>query len=134
MGINLSPDEERATSVTPETYFTFCGLMIAGGVFAFFFVLSPSRVIKSDGTAVVFEQTDAAEGLGELVQVAKLFSNRYMLLLTPLIIQVRDLVMLFFTYDVCNENRSLLSCSQIGSMHMNLEGSMVCCSMLLLVD
>jgi hypothetical protein len=87
MGINLSPDEERATSVTPETYFTFCGLMIAGGVFAFFFVLSPSRVIKSDGTAVVFEQTDAAEGLGELVQVAKLFSNRYMLLLTPLIIQ-----------------------------------------------
>ena len=90
MGINLSPDEERATSVTPETYFTFCGLMIAGGVFAFFFVLSPSRVIKSDGTAVVFEQTSAAEGLGELVQVVKLFSNKYMLLLTPLIIQVRE--------------------------------------------
>ena len=88
MGINLSPDEERATSVTPETYFTFCGLMIAGSIFAFFFVIKPSRVIKSDGSAVQFEQTDAAEGFGELVQVTKLFSNKYMLLLTPLIIQV----------------------------------------------
>jgi hypothetical protein len=88
MGINMSPDEERATSVTPETYFTFCGLMIGGSIFAFFFVIKPSRVIKSDGTAVQFEQTDASEGLLELKEVAKLFSNRYMLLLTPLIIQV----------------------------------------------
>ncbi|KAL7516811.1 hypothetical protein ACHAWX_001786 [Stephanocyclus meneghinianus] len=87
MGINMSPDEDRATSVTPETYFTFCALMISGSILAFFFVLKPSRVIKADGTAVEFEQTDAAEGLGELKQVAKLFGNKYMLLLTPLIIQ-----------------------------------------------
>lgn len=96
MGINLSPDEERATSVTPETYFTFCGLMVAGSVFAFFFVLKPSRVIKADGTAVQFEQTDASEGFGELKQVARLFGNKYMLLLTPLIIQSNW----FYAYEV----------------------------------
>eukprot|EP00804_Cyclotella_cryptica_P015264 CCRYP_005376-RB/>CCRYP_005376-RB protein AED:0.05 eAED:0.05 QI:249/1/1/1/0.5/0.33/3/904/586 len=88
MGINMTPDEDRATSVTPETYFAFCALMISGSILAFFFVLKPSRVVKADGTAVEFEQTDAAEGLGELKQVAKLFGNKYMLLLTPLIIQV----------------------------------------------
>eukprot|EP00581_Thalassiosira_minuscula_P019344 CAMPEP_0183713240 /NCGR_PEP_ID=MMETSP0737-20130205/8138_1 /TAXON_ID=385413 /ORGANISM="Thalassiosira miniscula, Strain CCMP1093" /LENGTH=901 /DNA_ID=CAMNT_0025941993 /DNA_START=330 /DNA_END=3035 /DNA_ORIENTATION=- len=87
MGINMAPDEERASAVTPETYFTFCGLMIAGSIFAFFFVISPSRVVKADGSAVQFEQTDAAEGIGELKEIAKLFKNRYMLLLTPLIIQ-----------------------------------------------
>jgi hypothetical protein len=63
-------------------------LMVAGSIFAFFFVIKPSRVVKSDGTVVQFERTSAADGLGELKQVAKLFGNKYMLLLTPLIIQV----------------------------------------------
>jgi MFS family permease len=92
-GINSSSD--GASSVTPETYFTFCGLMVAGAAFAFFFVLSPSRVVKSDGTAVVFEKAETAEGVGELREVAKLFKNRYMLLLTPLIIQSN----FFYAYE-----------------------------------
>ena len=62
--------------------------MVAGSIFAFFFVIKPSRVVKSDGTVVQVERTSAADGLGELKQVAKLFGNKYMLLLTPLIIQV----------------------------------------------
>mmetsp|Transcript_7167 Transcript_7167/g.15511 ORF Transcript_7167/g.15511 Transcript_7167/m.15511 type:complete len:779 (-) Transcript_7167:258-2594(-) len=86
-GLNSGPVEERASAVTPETYFTFCGLMVAGSVFAFFFVIRPSSVVKANGTAVKFEKTDTAEGIGELKEVAKLFTNRYMLLLTPLIIQ-----------------------------------------------
>eukprot|EP00578_Thalassiosira_sp_NH16_P010867 CAMPEP_0181121678 /NCGR_PEP_ID=MMETSP1071-20121207/24875_1 /TAXON_ID=35127 /ORGANISM="Thalassiosira sp., Strain NH16" /LENGTH=755 /DNA_ID=CAMNT_0023206531 /DNA_START=28 /DNA_END=2295 /DNA_ORIENTATION=- len=86
MGIN-SGASAGASAVTPETYFTFCGLMVGGSIFAFFFVIRPSQVVKADGCLVVFEQTDSAEGLGELREVAKLFCNRYMLLLTPLIIQ-----------------------------------------------
>jgi MFS family permease len=124
MGINMSPDETRATSVTPETYFTFCGLMIAGSVFAFIFVLKPSRVVKADGTLVEFEQTDVAEGLGELKHVASLFGNKTMLLLTPLIIQVRCMLhLLLFSCSMLTE--TFTTChSQIGFMHMSLEVSM----------
>jgi hypothetical protein len=86
-GVNSGPTEERASSVTPETYFTFIGLMVAGAVFAAVFVIRPGRVVKEDGSLVVFEKTETAEGLGELREVAKLFTNRHMLLLTPLIIQ-----------------------------------------------
>ena len=88
MGINASDD--RATAVTPETYFTFCGLMVAGSIFAFMFVLHPSKVVKSSGSVVQFERTSITNGLGELKHVAKLFGNKYMLLLTPLIIQVSN--------------------------------------------
>jgi len=87
LGVNSGPADERASSVTPSTYFTFCVLMVAGSVFAFFFVIRPSSVVKADGSPVEFEKTESAEGLGELKEVAKLFTNRYMLLLTPLIIQ-----------------------------------------------
>lgn len=88
MGLNSGPEDERASAISPETYFTFCALMAGGAVFAFFFVIRPSRVVKSDGSAVVFEKTDAAEGgIGELKEIANLFTNKYMLLLTPLIIQ-----------------------------------------------
>lgn len=86
-GVNSGPAEERASSVTPETYFTFCTLMGAGALFAALFVLKPGSVVKADGSVVEFEKTETAEGLGELREVAKLFTNRYMLLLTPLIIQ-----------------------------------------------
>lgn len=87
IAFGVNSGESGGSSVTPETYFTFCGLMVTGAVLAFIFVISPSRVVKADGSAVVFEQTDSADGLGELKEVAKLFTNRYMLLLTPLIIQ-----------------------------------------------
>jgi len=87
MGINMAPDEERATSVSPATYFTFCVLMIAGSIFAFIFVISPSRVVKADGSPVKFDQTDKSGTVGELKEIVKLFGNKYMLLLTPLIIQ-----------------------------------------------
>lgn len=86
-GVNSGPAEERSSSVTPETYFTFVAIMGAGAVFAFFFVLRPGRVVKEDGSLVVFEKTETAEGFGELREVAKLFTNRHMLLLTPLIVQ-----------------------------------------------
>lgn len=87
ISFGINSGESGGSSVTPETYFTFCGLMGAGAIFAFLFVIKPNRVVKADGSAVEFEKTETAEGLGELREVAKLFTNRYMLLLTPLIIQ-----------------------------------------------
>jgi MFS family permease len=119
MGINMTPD------VTPETYFTFCGLMVAGSIFAFFFMLNPARVVKSDGTVVQFEKTSIADGLGELKHVAKLFGNKYMLLLTPLIIQVSTCLlskMIFANSKVSNNLISSCLCtlgSPTGFMRTN---------------
>eukprot|EP00571_Detonula_confervacea_P016463 CAMPEP_0172304906 /NCGR_PEP_ID=MMETSP1058-20130122/6264_1 /TAXON_ID=83371 /ORGANISM="Detonula confervacea, Strain CCMP 353" /LENGTH=481 /DNA_ID=CAMNT_0013016313 /DNA_START=328 /DNA_END=1773 /DNA_ORIENTATION=- len=94
LGLNLNPDDE-GQAVNPATYFTFCALMGAGAVFASVFVIRPSRVIKADGTAVVFEESTASNTREELKEIGKLFANKHMLLLTPLIIQSN----FFYTYE-----------------------------------
>lgn len=109
-GVNSGPAEERASSVTPGTYFTFCAMMAGGALFAFFFIIKPGRVVKEDGSAVVFEKTDTKEGMGELREVAKLFTNKTMLLLTPLIIQSNW----FYAYEFAGINGLLFDAPTRG--------------------
>jgi len=95
LGLNLNPDDD-GQAVNPATYFTFCALMGAGAVFACIFIIRPSRVIKADGTAVVFEESmGTSNSREELKEIGKLFTNKHMLLLTPLIIQSNW----FYTYE-----------------------------------
>lgn len=87
MGINLHENTEGETQVSASTYFTFCGLMLGGTVVALLFVIRPSQVVKTDGSSVSFERAQKSHWKSEIKEIGKLFTNKYMLLLTPLIIQ-----------------------------------------------
>ncbi|KNC78244.1 hypothetical protein SARC_09319 [Sphaeroforma arctica JP610] len=84
---------EDITSMNEATYFMFCGIMVFGAVVALLLTVHPSRVIKADGHIVTFDK--AASPAAELKSVFRLFQNKYMLLLTPLIIQSNW----FYTYE-----------------------------------
>jgi hypothetical protein len=56
-------------------------------------VVPPERVIRSDGKRVIYER--AASPAEELKNVLGLFTDKYMLLLTPMILQSNW----FYTYD-----------------------------------
>eukprot|EP00123_Amoebidium_parasiticum_P017372 comp23823_c0_seq2/m.41523 comp23823_c0_seq2/g.41523 ORF comp23823_c0_seq2/g.41523 comp23823_c0_seq2/m.41523 type:complete len:469 (-) comp23823_c0_seq2:632-2038(-) len=64
------------------TYFTFAGIMAIGSIAAFFLLVNPNTVIREDGEAVIFEK--AANPLDEFKNVALMFLDKHMLLLTPL--------------------------------------------------
>lgn len=70
-------------------------MMTFGSVVAFVFAIRPSQVVKTDGSSVSFERAERGHWKSELDEIGKLFTNRYMLLLTPLIIQSNW----FYTYE-----------------------------------
>lgn len=79
--------------VSAVSYFVFCALMIVGAFLGLLLVVPPNRVIRADGKRVVYEK--AASPGAELKNVLNLFKDKYMLLLTPLILQSNW----FYTYD-----------------------------------
>ena len=71
--------------VSAVSYFVFCIIMVIGAVLGLVLVVPPQRVIRADGKRVVYEK--AASPMEEFKNVASLFTDKYMLLLTPMIIQ-----------------------------------------------
>ncbi|KAI9026071.1 major facilitator superfamily domain-containing protein [Hyaloraphidium curvatum] len=78
-GINYDDVEPDAS---PATYFTFAGIMAAGSLAAFFLVVDPRRVVREDGEPVAFKPS--GNPFAQLKEIALLFLDRRMLLLTPL--------------------------------------------------
>ncbi|KNC74049.1 hypothetical protein SARC_13393, partial [Sphaeroforma arctica JP610] len=104
----MNMGSDGAAGVNAATYFMFCGLMILGAVVALVLVVHPSKVIKADGQLVVFDK--AASPVEEIKSVLKLFTNKYMLLLTPLIIQSNW----FYTYEFGGINGNLFDAETRG--------------------
>eukprot|EP00122_Pirum_gemmata_P013964 Pgem_evm1s13009 len=93
-GIESSkPANSTDDSVSAATYFTFAGIMLLGGAFALLLVVNSNKVVRADGKKVKFEKTKSYKQ--EMISILKLFKNKYMLLLTPLIFQSN----FFYTYE-----------------------------------
>lgn len=86
-------DSTSAGGISPVTYFTFCTLMVVGAFVGLILVVPPHQVIRADGKRVVYES--AASPVEEFKNVLTLFTDKYMIMLTPLILQSNW----FYTYD-----------------------------------
>eukprot|EP01134_Creolimax_fragrantissima_P005037 CFRG5037T1 len=80
-------------TVSSATYHMFCYMMVFGAVLGLVLVVHPCKVIKADGSNITFEK--AASPKLELISILQLFKNKYMLLLTPMILQSNW----FYAYD-----------------------------------
>eukprot|EP01134_Creolimax_fragrantissima_P008174 CFRG8174T1 len=98
----------QADGINAATYFTFCGIMLVGVVVAFVFVVHPSRVIKANGEMVKFEKSISP--WNEIKSVCKLVTNKYMLLLSPLMLQSNW----FYTYAFGAVNGNLFDAETRG--------------------
>lgn len=79
--MNFNQDRS-ADAASAASYFTFVGVMILGSVVAALFVVSPSEVIKEDGTQVEVEKPKTPKE--ELRDVLSVITDKNMLLLTVL--------------------------------------------------
>ncbi|ORX90824.1 MFS general substrate transporter [Basidiobolus meristosporus CBS 931.73] len=79
-GLNFHSDKG---AVSNSTYLAFLVIMILGALLGLI-LLPPGKVIRDDGSRVVVKKFTNIGG--EIVDILKLFTNKYMLLLTPLFI------------------------------------------------
>lgn len=85
------------------TYFAFAAIMAIGAFSAFFLLVKPQSVIREDGKAV--QIVKATGPMEELKNVALMFLDKHMLLLTPLFITSN----FFYTYQFNAINGGLFS-------------------------
>ena len=74
MALNWSNEGGGAN---PASYFTFIALMILGSISSVFLLVEPSKVIKSDGSTVIFEKATGAKE--EIVAAAKAIMDPFVI-------------------------------------------------------
>jgi len=80
-GLNFNTQQGQAS---PASYFTFAGIMACGSISAFFLLCSPTLVVREDGEHVTFGKETGP--IDEFKNVAMMFLNRNMQLLTPIFV------------------------------------------------
>lgn len=80
-GIDAS---DAAGGVSATTYFVFIAVMVAGALLALCLVVSPEHIVRSDGSSPARREERSLRH--ELALVVRVPTERFMLLLTPLLI------------------------------------------------
>eukprot|EP00123_Amoebidium_parasiticum_P012442 comp21356_c0_seq1/m.29321 comp21356_c0_seq1/g.29321 ORF comp21356_c0_seq1/g.29321 comp21356_c0_seq1/m.29321 type:complete len:485 (-) comp21356_c0_seq1:403-1857(-) len=95
--------ENESPGASSATYFTLAAIMTVGAISSFFILCSPDQVIREDGVAVKVQQQTGP--IDEIRNVALMFLDRHMLLLTPLFLASN----FFYTYEFNVVNGALFS-------------------------